>query len=153
MGQNLYPTSTTGALDILSRHKPDNANKRRNNQPRNGNPKRDEDQDQEGAEATSFAQKEIICYICGKSGHKAPQCPMKGKIKPENYFINMSHKAFQAYCQETAQQEESAADDESVQSARSTRSTNSSRNTTRRSEAQATPKTAAEWFQAIQLNF
>jgi hypothetical protein len=47
MGQNMYPTSTTGALDILSRHKPDNANKKRNNHNKNGNPKKDGEQDQE----------------------------------------------------------------------------------------------------------
>jgi hypothetical protein len=68
MGNDMYPTTTTGALDILSRHRPDNWSRQRrsgkasNKTNGNSNGKSDKT-DQEGADTTSFTQKEaeVVC--------------------------------------------------------------------------------------------
>ena len=37
----------------------------------------------------SFAQMEQMCYCCGKTGHKSPQCRFRNKVK---WAINMSQQ-------------------------------------------------------------
>jgi hypothetical protein len=54
----------------------------------------------EAAGAASFAQKEkdkdVKCFICGKPGHRSPQCPEKDNIPKSKWAINRAMAGLQS---------------------------------------------------------
>ena len=43
----------------------------------------------------SFAQgTDVVCYCCGKKGHKSPDCPDKDKIPKEKWYQNMAYQNY-----------------------------------------------------------
>ncbi len=108
MGNDQYPKTMTAATDILSNHKHDNSDakkKNNNNKPTVKDQGKDE-KNEEGATETSFAQGKIVCYCCGKSDHKSPDCPDKDKIPKDQWFMNKAGTAYQNYIGKMSDNEE-----------------------------------------------
>ncbi|MGC8546001.1 MAG: hypothetical protein ACP5NR_08695 [Athalassotoga sp.] len=55
---------------------------------------------EDGVGATSFAQKDkskdLICFICGKPGHRSPQCPDKDSIPRNQWAIKKAMAGMQS---------------------------------------------------------
>jgi hypothetical protein len=75
LGNDQYPRTITTATDVLSNHRFDSTY--HENQKRNRDKKQENRDQQEQSNETSFAQKKITCYCCGKDGHTVPNCPDK----------------------------------------------------------------------------
>jgi len=115
MNNDQYPRTIIGITDVLTNHTWDN----RTSHQKKGNQKKDHDDHSNNnneeripasGNATSFTQqtKEIICFVCGKKGHKVPDCtsPLKNEDKSK-WWKNNKKK------QVSFQQTESHTDDQS----------------------------------------
>jgi len=94
LGNDQYPKTLTQATDVLSNHRIDGKyyeirEKKRQEQKNQDKATKEEPEETKSA---SFAQKPIICYVCGKSGHTKPKCPNLNKISEENWAINKAMK-------------------------------------------------------------
>ena len=102
MGHNQYPKTIIAATDVLSNHRHDNRNKNKfQNQKNNKNTS----QEKTGNNKTSFAQKgnqnkNVVCCCCGKSGHKAPECPEVGTRPKSEWAIRKAELHLQTQSQE-----------------------------------------------------
>ena len=93
MGNNQYPAKITSATDVLANHKHDNYEARRRTPKKNE--EKDEEKEKETRNEQSFAQGAgIVCYCCGKKGHKSPECPDKDKIPKEKWHQNMAYQNY-----------------------------------------------------------
>ena len=124
LGNDQYPKMIQMATDVLSNHKLDqkyfdNLKKHRVRQ----HDAKDEQQDSETPPATSFAQKDVICYICGVAGHTKPECPDAKKIPRAKWAINQAMGGMQATKSKSIKDDEKDdSDDESIKSEASTSS-------------------------------
>ena len=99
-----YPQSIAEANNVLSQHKYDNKGNNSNGKDRNNrnnrgdnNNRNNSNQEETDELKLSFAQMEGMCYCCGKSGHKSPNCRHKDKIPRNEWAIN---KLQQQYLQQ-----------------------------------------------------
>ena len=137
LGNNQYPKTIQAATDVLSNHKLDAKfyeNQKRNRDWQHG--QQEKQQDSESAAATSFAQKDVVCYICGKPGHTKPECPNAGNIPRAKWAVNKAIGAMQAKGDDTNTNDDDESDNESVRSEMSTSS---------RSARHSSRKTGAGW--------
>ncbi|HET7638102.1 MAG TPA: C2HC-type zinc finger protein, partial [Ktedonobacteraceae bacterium] len=81
LGNDQYPKTIQMATDVLSNHKLDakyyesqKRNRSRNEQ------QQQQQQESDAPPATSFPQRGVVCYVCGKPGHTKPECPNLAKI-------------------------------------------------------------------------
>jgi hypothetical protein len=123
LGNDQYPKTITTATDVLSNHRLDarffeNQKHRREQQQQTRG-------EGEATGATSFAQKEkdVVCFICGKPGHRSPQCPDKDSIPKAKWAINRAMAGMQSGGSDAADDVSEVSADESVQTAMSSRST------------------------------
>ena len=128
MGQDQYPTTLNGAVDILSNHKLDNRHRppRRHDSTRSRR-ERDQSGDDDRSTGTSLAQKkEMTCYCCGKKGHGSNDCTKADSTPRDKWWI---HKAINHYQDDNATSTQ-ASDDQSVRSndSRNRRSDTTNRN-------------------------
>ena len=82
------------ATDVLSNHKIDA--KYYENQKRNKERNTNQQEEEATPAATSFAQKDVVCYVCGKPGHTKPECPDATKIPRAKWAVNKAIGAMQA---------------------------------------------------------
>ncbi len=123
LGNDQYPRTILKAVDVLTNHKFDqkfNDNQKRNKEKQQGG-------DGDTPAATSFAQKkekdkDVICFICGKPGHRLPQCPDKDNIPKNKWAINKL-AGMQTKGDDDADDVSEVSDDESVKSQAMTRKT------------------------------
>ena len=99
LGNDQYPKTLQAAGDVLSSHRMDQRhfdNQRKNrDQQHNGGPGKQQDGNTPPP-ATSFAQQDgIWCHVCGKKGHKKPQCPDINNIPRNQWAINKAHSNLQ----------------------------------------------------------
>jgi len=96
MGNNQYPMTITSTTDVLANHKHDNYDPKRRTAKKQNKDKKEEKE--KGAESNqqSFAQGKVVCYCCGKKGHKSPACPDKDTIPKDKWF---QKKVYQNYLQ------------------------------------------------------
>ena len=106
MGNDQYPKPITTATDILANHRHDNSMTKHGQTKQIG--KQNEDDDRSSAtNETSFVQSGgIMCYCCGKKGHKSPQCPEKDTRPKDQWAIRKAEQHLQA--------ENNSDDDESI---------------------------------------
>jgi hypothetical protein len=93
LGNDQFPKTIATATDVLSNHRLDPKfyeNQRHQREHREQQVRGDGD----GAGGTSFAQKDrrndkdVTCFICGKKGHRSPECPEKDNIPKARWAIN-----------------------------------------------------------------
>ena len=111
--QHQYPVDIRQATDILSNHKHDSHETRRDR----ARPKDDKDKTTKTNEA-SFAQSENtkMCYCCGKTGHMSPKCPEKDKIPRVDWALRKAALHMQA--EKTKDDEEASQSDKSPKKTR-----------------------------------
>ena len=156
LGQDQYPKSLQKAIDALAMQRFDqryfDKRKREADQKRQQRQAQQDEPPETPARSTSFAQttpggrpprttsgrpSNAICHCCGVQGHVANDCPEKGNIPKEEWFVKQAIGAYQdRQAQDQSQDDDSDSDDDSVQSTRSTRSDRSTPAASRRS---ATP--------------
>jgi hypothetical protein len=126
LGNDQYSRTITMATDVLSNHRLDP--KFFENQKRQREQQQQQKTEAEAAGAASFAQKkkddDVTCFICGKPGHRSPQCPDKDNIPKAKWAINRVG-ALQAKDDEAADDVSEVSVDESVKSTTSSRSARS----------------------------
>jgi hypothetical protein len=111
MGNNQYPKSITAATDILANHKHDNYDpkKRNKGKPSEDSQNKKDDDKKETPNEASFAQGKVVCYCCGKPGHKSPDCPDSDKIPKDQWYQKKAYnnyiKALTGEDQESSEQE------------------------------------------------
>ena len=127
-GRDEYPDSLKNAIDYLDTHVTDTAYKEYKKKQR-----QDKGSESKSKSETSFAQKSenIQCYCCGDKSHKCPDCPLKDKVKRNDWFKKtgvipkLAKKNF-AQAEEEEEGDESDDDDNStVTSVESSRTTSS----------------------------
>ncbi|MGC9208147.1 C2HC-type zinc finger protein, partial [Acidithiobacillus sp.] len=125
LGNDQYPRTITMATDVLSNHRLDPKffeNQKRHREQQQQHQYRS---DGEITGVASFAQKDkdVTCFICGKAGHRSPQCPDKDNIPRAKWAINRAMAGLQS-----GGNDSDAADDMSEMSAEeSVKTTTSSR--------------------------
>jgi len=88
MGNSQYPKTITSATDVLVNHKYDNYDpKKWGNRKQNEENQQQKDGKNNTQNEQSFAP-DIVCYCCGKKGHKSLDCKDKDKIPKEKWFQN-----------------------------------------------------------------
>ena len=90
---NQYPKMIQMATDILLSHK-FNA-KYYENQKQNKKCIANQQEEEAMTAATSFVQKDVMCYVCGKPGHTKPECPDAAKILQAKWAVNKAINAKQ----------------------------------------------------------
>ena len=110
MSQDEYPRTLDKAINVVHTTKfNDNYKTPRQRRQHQKNDKDKKDPETE-ANGQSHAQREsnndIVCFCCGKPGHKVPQCPDKEKIPRNEWFI----KRVQAFTDGAPQDTSSNAD-------------------------------------------
>ena len=89
----------------------------------------------------SFAQGgDVVCYICGKPGHKKPECPDANKIPRNKWHVNKAMSALQGKSEEG--DEDADSDNESIKSSASTNS--------RSARGKKPPRTIGDGWSAYQ---
>lgn len=90
LNNDQYPKTIGDANNVLSNHKFDNFKPKVHNKNKKEEEASDKNENEQEDQPVklSFAQMEGKCYTCGKSGHRSPKCPMKGKIPREEWAIN-----------------------------------------------------------------
>ena len=81
---NLFPKTFAAATTALEDHPFDEGwNKKQHNNNNNNNRTRDSEEDKEKEETLSltFAQMQGKCWVCGKDGHRADQCSLRGEYQ------------------------------------------------------------------------
>ena len=77
MENDQYTKTITMTTDILANHRHDNSITKHGCTKKKGKQNEDDDRSTTTNE-TSFVQSGgIVCYCCGKKGHRSPQCPEK----------------------------------------------------------------------------
>ena len=78
MEHDQYPRTLIAATDILTNHRHDNYNKKKGPWKENDDKNKTNNEEEKRTE-TSFAQNKsnVMCYCCGKTGHKSPECSEK----------------------------------------------------------------------------
>ena len=144
LGNDQYPKTKTGAIDVLSNHQYDKDYYDQRAKARKIKADKDKEQQRkitEAEKAASFAQgKTMICYCCGKAGHLSPDC--KDKNKPKNKW-HVQKAMHQQHLQD--QESDNDSDEESVQSVQSTSSRSSRRS--RRGNVEETTNVTWSGFQ------
>jgi hypothetical protein len=128
-GRDEYPKSLKSAIYYLDTHATHSVYKEYKKQQR----KDTSGTDGKFKSETSFAQKSesIQCYCCGDKTHKSPNCPLKDKVKKNDWFkktavIPKLVKKNFSQAKERGEEDESEDDDNStVTSVASSRSTSS----------------------------
>ena len=108
---------------------------------------------EDGNNPTSFAQREMTCYCCGKKGHLSPECDKKNTIPREQWHVNRAmqhHQEADGNVNDNANDNENAdidEDDDSVQTTASSTSTQNRRSGTTRSPRtpQSTTRSIVRW--------
>ncbi|MGC9293612.1 MAG: C2HC-type zinc finger protein, partial [Acidobacteriaceae bacterium] len=104
LGNDQYPRTIEMATDVLSQHRFDS--KFYENQKKHHAYKQNEKAVEDGVGATSFAQKDkkkdLVCFICGKPGHRSPQCPDKDNIPRNQWAIKKAMAGMQSKGKEDA---------------------------------------------------
>ena len=90
LGNNQYPTTVKGAMDVLSNHTFDQKHFQVQKDKREKEKKKKKDQKAASKDktVTSFGQHEKVCYCCGKAGHMSPKCNKKNKIPKEKWYVH-----------------------------------------------------------------
>ena len=105
MENDQYPKTITTATDMLANHRHDNSITEHGQTKQKGKQNEDDDRSMTTNE-TSFVQSSgIMCYCCGKKGHKSPQCLEKDTRPKDQWAIRKAEQHLQA---------ETNDDDESV---------------------------------------
>ena len=110
IGKNEFPKTIIEAINTLNAFKSTNKEKSNKIQ-RNNNRKQEDDKNleiQNKEENTNmrytFSTIEGRCYICGKPGHKSPQCKMKAKIPKEEWAITKAKQSHAMAINESVEQ-------------------------------------------------
>jgi len=95
MKNDQYPKDIVEATNIMVNHKHDQSN--RDHQQGKAKNTTNRNHNKEGAETeTSFVQgKKLICYCCGKKGHRVPDCKDRNCIAHDDWFINKAQQHYQ----------------------------------------------------------
>ena len=121
LGNDQYPKTIQMATNVLSNHKIDA--KYYENQKRNKECNTNQQEEEATPAATSFAQKDDMCYVCGKPGHTKPECPDETKIPWAKWAVNKAIGAMQATKDsDDDENTDNDSDNESVKSEASTSS-------------------------------
>ena len=116
LGNDQYPKTIAAATDALSQHKFDDQYYDNKNKARERKQLQKEQQKQQNMDAedmTSFAQSDNrFCYICGDPTHVSPNCPKKGKVKREDWYVAKMHQ----HLQESTSDEDSCCSNERSES-------------------------------------
>jgi hypothetical protein len=83
LGDDQYPRTIVETNNVLSNHKFDINNRKKQEQKHHNKSKPKEDKDEEEVTPLWFAQREGKCYCCGKPGQKSLDCRSKEKIPRE----------------------------------------------------------------------
>jgi hypothetical protein len=90
MGTNQYPEDILKAVNILTNHKFDKREPKKNNNNPMNKDRNDDDTALTITMQSSFNQedaKNAQCYCCGKKGHYANKCPEKGKRPKDQWAV------------------------------------------------------------------
>ena len=139
LGNDQYPKTLTTAIDVLSQHKIDakyyeNQKARREKAQSDRNDRNECNND--SVHETSFAQRDLTCYCCGKKGHSSTVCDKTSTIPQNEWWISKAEQHYQqmqdappASPPDDTGNDDSLTDGEqSVQSTSSTRTTSSRTN-------------------------
>merc|ERR1712226_1065817 len=99
IGKNEFPKTVIEAINTLNAFKSTNKEKSNKIQ-RNNNRKQEENTNMR----YTFSTIEGRCYICGKPGHKSPQCKMKAKIPKEEWAITKAKQSHAMAINESVEQ-------------------------------------------------
>jgi hypothetical protein len=122
LGNDQYPKTIQTATDVLSNHKFDATYSENKNRIREQQRKQALQETETVSNTTSFAQKDVICHICGKKGHVKPKCPDANKIPKADWYITKAVGAYQTRPGSGEEQQATASDDVSVMTEASTNS-------------------------------
>ncbi|MGC8483975.1 MAG: C2HC-type zinc finger protein, partial [Thermodesulfobium sp.] len=125
LGNDQYPRTIEMATDVLSQHRFDS--KFYENQKKHYVHRQNEKAVEDGVGAASFAQKDkskdLVCFICGKPGHRSPQCPDKDSIPRNQWAIKKAMAGMQSKGKEDANHDMSQiSHDDSIKTSTSNRS-------------------------------
>ncbi|MGC8551171.1 MAG: C2HC-type zinc finger protein, partial [Acidobacteriaceae bacterium] len=125
LGNDQYPRTIEMATDVLSQHRFDS--RFYEDQKKHHVYKQNKKAGEDGVGATSFAQKDkskdLVCFICGKPGHRSPQCPEKDSIPRNQWAIKKAMAGMQSKGKEDANNEMSQISrDESIKTSTCNRS-------------------------------
>jgi hypothetical protein len=132
LGNNQYPKTIMTACDVLSNHKIDERfytmMKRKNNE-RQSTERLSSENDDSSQASKSFAQQKsaMICYCCGKEGHRSNHCEQRSVIPREEWYIKQAIQNLQEIDNEP-NEDELIDDAESVPTTTTTSSSTSSQN-------------------------
>ena len=82
-----YPKTCDEVTDVLSNHTFDPKYAQVQKEKKEQKKKKDK-KNKDSALSTSFAQKESVCYCCGKAGHTSKTCRNKNKISAEKWHVH-----------------------------------------------------------------
>ena len=84
LGHNQYPTTMSGATDVLSQHKYDERyyekQKVKRNKPNEKSDKTNKTENRTKSESHNQDTKMLVCYCCGKPGHSSDNCTKRNDI-------------------------------------------------------------------------
>ena len=136
LGNDLYPKTLAEAGDALANHKIDQRYydnvKKKKEKARTEWSKQENEQENEHSNETTFSQREMVCYVCGKKGHGVNTCNKRDKIPPDQWHVRkaISHYQYDDDDHESGDndvQSDISDDEQSVQSTRTTSSNRSRR--------------------------
>ena len=159
-----YPTTLTNAIDMLDTHRFDPAYKehRKSNSGEGRN-------DRNSKSGQSFAQKTggpVVCFCCGKKGHKSNECTWEKKVPKAEWFHKTNKTPAQVEAGKTRavshaqadSEDESAGgettdeDDDSVASSRSTRGSRSTSRSSNRRSGRSRSRARTQGWSAFMVN-
>ena len=109
----------------MANHKHDSNNQINHHNQNEGNKKNNDDLmvSTTGTEK-SFAQgnNKLVCYCCGKLGHKSPECKDKDKIPRDKWFQNKAQQHYIKTLEEESEDNDESSLESDVPSQRSGRS-------------------------------
>jgi hypothetical protein len=154
LGNDQYPKTLSAAIDVLSNHKLDPAyyenqkkKQKRENQHRQSQHRSRESTNNQ-PQATSFAQRTVVCYYYGKKGHTSMHCELAGKTPKKDWHVNKAIQHMQNNDDDASRSDD---DDRSTRSDNSTSSQNCRSGTSKQDRGRrSTTRDSDGWFKGFQ---